>query len=231
VEQPTPLSSKSFNALSDLDSFSITHSLQNDMLVHSALKNLSSLYFFFYSGESETLSLHIEITFHHLSSGKEELLYGASTQVPPQKASYLPLVFNKVLPLTSENDLGTLKVEYFAKSTATRRFMLSPGQLLIRHDAVFQSSSEFSSPASTWTEPVSVKAEAQKNLLKRKYNGFPTMGSSFLPQGLLPAAPLLNPNPFETVGTVDQQLFMARALQQHQQHLAAATAATATENA
>jgi hypothetical protein len=167
VKEEVNLSSKSFTALTDIESSSTMKSLQKDILVHSDRKYLSSLLFFLYSKESEALTLHIEVSYQGLTFSYEEVLYGASTELPSGKVTFLPIHLNKELNLLSESDVGSLKVNVYAKSKS-RRSVLAPNKVTIRYDVVLQSTPEFTKAVTTLEgNPVSIKNDVKKSMEKK----------------------------------------------------------------
>lgn len=234
------LSSKSFTALTEFDS-STMRSLQKDVLVHSGRKYLSALQFFIYSKESEALTLHLEVSFHSLTSSHNDLLYGASLEVVPGKVKLFSVVLNRELHLPSDADVGNIRVHVFAKSKS-RRYILEANKLVVRHDVVLQSTPEFLLSATLLeSPPVSIKDEVKKSALKKNNKPEGMMPPDFMhfsknntgfhvpEQG--PGGHNFPSNGFPTNGFPHnngehspqqffEQMMMARAMQQQQQQLA-----------
>jgi len=226
TDSEVAIGSKSFTALTDTNT-STLHLLQHETVIHTAMKHLASMYFFIVSKEVEPLTVQLEVAFHNLTTSKETLLYAAPIEIAPEKVLYLPLMFNQSLPLDRDTDIGALKVDVFVKSTRSRRLLLSPEKLLVRHEAVFQSSGDFSSNAvsNVPEKAVSVKNEAKKSNAKRKervpyYFPAPTGSEN----------PFLFSSTSSAAAAYEQQVIMARALQQyHQQNQPAPATTTTTE--
>ena len=167
VTEETQISSKSYTPVTELD-FSTLKSLQTDALVNYHQRFLHTLSFFLYSKESENLIVHLEVHYKSLTSNQEEVLYGATTEVKANELKYIPIVLNKELPLSTEGDLGCLKIHAFVRSTSSRRYTLESGKFLVRTDTVFQSTDNFAVPATSLQPPVSIKEEVKKSKQSKK---------------------------------------------------------------
>jgi hypothetical protein len=189
VAEDAPLSSKSYWPLTDIDSNSTMKSLQKDILIHSGRQYLSSLLFFIFSKDSEPLTLHIEVSFHGLTSSYEEMLYGAPVEVAQGQFRFLPIHLNKRLAIDSDSDVGSLKINVFAKSKS-RRTLLPANKLIVRYDVVLQGTSEFIHAATSLsTAPLSIRSDVKKAQQKR--NNKSEMQRSFMPPDYMQ-----NTNPF-----------------------------------
>ena len=189
VTEDAPLSSKSYWPLTDMDSNSTMKALQKDILIHSGRQYLSSLLFFIFSKDSEALTLHLEVSFHGLTSSYEEVLYGAPVEVEQGQFRFLPIHLNKRLAIDSDSDVGSLKINVFAKSKS-RRALLPANKLIVRYDVVLQGTSDFTNAATSLSAtPLSIRSDVKKAQQKR--NSRSEMQRSFRPPDYMQ-----NANPF-----------------------------------
>ena len=166
VKQGTYVSSKAFTSFTENDS--MLASLEKSVLVTLHNKYLSSILFLFYSNEKEDITFHVEVSYQGLTFEKEQLFYGNATDVAAGKVKSLHVVFNKELSLPSETDVGSIKIDVYAKSK-NKRIRFSENNTLIRYDVFLQSAPQFSYEATECETPVSVKSSARKPSQKKTH--------------------------------------------------------------